>query len=49
MIQKSASKSKSVDFHRQFISGCPYEQAGGILGVDECQDDSDRASASEGI
>ena len=28
MIQKSASKSKSVDFHRRFISGCLCEQAG---------------------
>ena len=48
-IQKSASKSRSVDFHRQFFSGCLYEQAGrqplsGNLclnlkshGLDECQ------------
>ena len=28
MIQKSASKSKSVDFHTQFFGGCLYEQAG---------------------
>ena len=52
MIQKSVSKSKSVDFHRQFISGCQYEQAGrhplaGNLclnlknhDLDECQGDS---------
>ena len=53
MIQKSASESKSVDFHRQFISGCLYEQPGrhplsGNMylnlknhGLDECQDDSE--------
>ena len=53
MIQKSASESKSVDFHRQFISGCLSEQPGrhplsGNMylnlknrGLDECQDDSD--------
>ena len=53
MIHKSASESKSVDFHRQFISGCQYEQPGrhplssnmyldlNNHGLDECQDDSD--------
>ena len=28
MIQKSASELKSVDFHRQFFSGCLCEQGG---------------------
>ena len=28
MIQKSASELKSVDFHRQFISGCLFESSG---------------------
>ena len=28
MIQKSASELKSVDFHRQFFSGCLCEQPG---------------------
>ena len=53
MIHKSASESKSVDFHRQFISGCQYEQPGRHPlssnmyldlknhGLNECQDDSD--------
>ena len=53
MIQKSAANSKSVDFHRQSISGCLYEQPGrhplsGNMclnlknhGLDECQGDSD--------
>ena len=53
MIQKSTSESKSVDLHRQLISGCLYEQPGrhplsGNMyinlknhGLDKCQDDSD--------
>ena len=28
IILKSASESKSADFHRQLFSGCPSEQAG---------------------
>ena len=52
MIQKSASESESVDFHRQFISDCLYEQPGRHLlsgnmylnlkkhSLNECQDDS---------
>ena len=50
MIQKSASELKSVDFQRQFISGCLYEQPGrhplsGNMYLNmknhECQNDSD--------
>ena len=47
MIQKSVSESISVDFHRQFISGCLYEQPGNMYlnlknhGLDECKEDSD--------
>ena len=53
IIRQSASESKSVDFHRQFISGCLSEQAGryplsGNLclnlenqGLGECQEVSD--------
>ena len=60
MIQKSASESRSVDFHRQFISGCQYEQPGrhplsGNMyldlrnrGLDEFQDDSDSGKCIPG-
>ena len=53
MIQKSVSQLKSVDFHRQLICGCLYEQPGrhplsGNMylnlqnhGLVECQNDSD--------
>ena len=55
IIRKSSSESKSVAFHRQFISGCLSEQAGRYplsgnvclnlknQGLDECQEDSDLA------
>ena len=60
MIQKSASELRFVDFHRQFISGCQYEQPGrhpisGNMyldlknhGLDEFQDDSDSGKCIPG-
>ena len=53
IIRKSASKSKSTDFHRQLLSGCLSEQAGRYPlsgnvcpgmenhGLDECQGNPD--------
>ena len=53
IIQKSASKSKSADFHRQLLSGCLSEQAGSYPlsgnvcpdmenhSLDECQGNPD--------
>ena len=53
IIRKSSSKSKSADFHRQFVSGCLSQQAGRYPlsgdvctnlenhGLDECQGNPD--------